>query len=101
MKDVKREMTIEELEKEYVKITEERQNIERALKQKKQDEEDRRVTQLALDKEKRKKELDEAYENYIALANAYARDYGSYSIVTSNTLSSNSLLHDPWAWWLG
>ena len=99
MKDIKGEMTIEELEKEYVKITEKRQNIEKVLKQKKQDEEDRRVAQLVVDKEKRKKEVDEAYDNYCTLVNAYIRDYGSYSTVTSNSIDSKYLLNNPWAWW--
>lgn len=98
MKDTKREMTIEELEKEYAKITEERQNIEKALKQKKQEEEDRKVVQLALEKEKRKKEVDEAFDNYRTLINAYLRDYGSYSTTTS-TSDSSYLLNNPWAWW--
>lgn len=100
MKDTKREMTIEELEKEYAKITEERQNIEKTLKQKKQDEEEHRIAQLALEKEKRKKEVDEALNNYHTLVNAYIRDYGSYSTTTSVTTDSNYLLNNPWAWWM-
>ena len=100
MKDTKKEMTIEELEKELAEVTSKKQLITEQLEKKKQDEEDRRVAQLALDKEKRKKEVDEAYENYITLADAYARDYGSCSTVTSNTYSLNSILNDPWAWWL-
>ena len=100
MKDTKKEMTIEELEKECARITLEKERIEETLKKKKQDEEDRRVAQLALDKEQRKKEVDEAYNNYCTLVNAYVRDYGSYSMTTTNTVDSSSYFHNPWAWWL-
>lgn len=99
MENTKREMTIEELEKEYAKITEERQNLEKVLKQKKQDEEDRKIAQLAFEKEKRKKEVDEAFEKYYTLIKEYVRDYGSYSTTTSNTVDSKYLLNNPWAWW--
>jgi hypothetical protein len=98
MKDTKREMTIEELEKEYTKITEERQNIEKVLKQKKQDEEARRTAQLALDKEKRRKEIEEAYDNYITLVNTYVRDYGSYSTITSTSNDLGRLFSNFWEW---
>lgn len=99
MKDTKREMTIEELEKEYAKITEERLNIEKILKQKKQEEEDRKVAQLTLEKERRKKEVDEALDNYRTLANAYIRDYGSYSTITTSS-DSTHLLDNLWPWWV-
>jgi lipid II:glycine glycyltransferase (peptidoglycan interpeptide bridge formation enzyme) len=95
----KKEMTIEELETLYNRVTKERQHLKEELNKRKQEEETLRLAQLELDKEKRKKELGEAYENYIALASAYARDYVNDSITTTNTFSLNSLLNDPWTWW--
>jgi DNA repair exonuclease SbcCD ATPase subunit len=99
MKDTKREMTIEELEEKYAKITEECQNIEKILRQKKQEEKDRRIAQLALEKERRKKEVDEALDNYRTLAGAYIHDYGSYSTITTSS-NSNHLLDNLWPWWI-
>lgn len=99
MKDVKREMTIEELETKYAKVTEERNQIEKMLNQKKQEEENRRIAQLAHEKEKRKKEVDEAFDNYRTLVNEYIRDYGSYSTITSGSTESKYLLGNPWLWW--
>ena len=100
MENTKREMTIEELEKEYAEITKEYQLIEEELKKKKQEEKDRKTAQLAADQEKRKKEVDEAFEKYYTLIKEYIRDYGSYSTMTSNTVDSKYLLGNPWAWWL-
>lgn len=99
MENKNKEMTIEELETLYNKMTEEQKSLKEELKKRKQEEEDRRVAQLALDKEKRKKEVDEAFDNYRTLINAYIRDYGSYVTITS-TSDSKYLLDNPWAWWM-
>jgi len=48
-------------------------------KQKKEAEE-RKKAQLLLDQETRKKELDEAYDNYHTLLTAYIKDYGTYEV---------------------
>ena len=74
-----KDLTIEELEKQYAEITEQYKTIGEQLQQKKQDEEDRRKAQLALEQEKRKKEVDEALDKYYALLDAYIKDYGRYS----------------------
>ena len=97
---MKREMTIEELKKELAELTTKKKCIEEQIEKKKQDVEERRMAQLALDKEKRKKEMDEAYDNYCTLVNAYIRDYGNYSVTTTNSTYTNDSLNNPWAWWL-
>ncbi len=97
--DAKKEMTIEELEKEYAELSKEKHLIEEELKKKKQEEENRRVAQLAIDKEKRKKEVDEAFENYMTLIDKYLRDYGEYTTVSNNSINSSYLINNPWAWW--
>lgn len=66
-----REATLEELEAEYAHLAEK-------IKQKKQDEAERKKAELALQKEERKKELDGAKARYYELLNAYIRDYHSY-----------------------
>lgn len=100
MENAKREMTLEELEKEYAKATEEYYNLEKQLKQKQQEEKDRRTAQLAVDKEKRKKEVEEAYNHYSKLVKAYIKDYGSISI--TDTLDDIGSIFDlkPFRGWL-
>ena len=88
MNEPTREMTIKELEEEYARINEERQNIERILKKKKQEEEERKIAQLALDKKKRKEEVDKVCKQFLELRNAYMRDYGSYNYTTDDGYTS-------------
>ena len=66
-----REATLEELEAEYAHLKEK-------IKQKKQDEAERKRAELALEKEARKKEVDAARDHYYALLQAYISDYHSY-----------------------
>ena len=75
----KKEFTIEELKKMYEDSLKESNTLGEMLKQKEQEEEDRRKAQLALEKENRKKELDDAVERVDDLLQAYIKDYGSYS----------------------
>lgn len=74
--------TIEELQKMHEDLLKETNTVGEMLKQKVQDEEDRRKAQFALEKETRKKEVDEALDNYNKLLKAYMEDYGAYSSTT-------------------
>ena len=74
----KKDFTIEELKKMYEDSLKESNALGEMLRQKEKDEEDRKKAQLALEKENRKKEVDEAFENYTKLLKAYIKDYGSY-----------------------
>lgn len=66
---------------------------------KKREEEEKRQAELAIKKETRKKEVEEACDNYRKLLKAYIEDYGAISI-TSNTDDWTSLLGSkPWHWW--
>ena len=69
----KRELTIEELEAQYKALGEQ-------LSKKKKDEETKRKAQLALEKEVRKKEIEETEKRYCELIKAYRKDYGNYYI---------------------
>lgn len=60
---------------------------------KKREEEERKQAELALKKETRKKEVEEALDNYLQLRKAYIKDYGS--ILIANT--SDDWV--PWYWW--
>lgn len=87
MENNKKEFTIKELEKQYAVMSKKCKALDEQIKQKKQDEEDRRQAELAHNKEIRKKEVDDAYDNYSNLLRAYIKDYGSYSTTrTDNTI---------------
>ena len=87
-------MTIEEMRKQFQEAQDKADELRKNLNKAIQDEEDRKKAQLALEKENRKKEVDEAYKNYQTLLKAYIEDYDTYSTTTSTS--------DPtWfpAWW--
>ena len=75
----KKDYTIEELEQQYAAIEEKRNALQQQIEQKKREEQELRDAQLAMEKEDRKKEVDDALENYKKLLRAYMRDYGMYS----------------------
>jgi hypothetical protein len=80
----KKDFTIEELKKMYEDSLKESNTLGEMLRQKEKDEEDRKKAQLALEKEARKKEVDEAFDTYNELLKAYIKDYGSYSTTYAN-----------------
>jgi antirestriction protein len=87
----KKDYTIEELRKMYADSLKESKTIGEMLRQKEKDEEDRKKAQLALEKETRKKEVDEALENFRNLVNAYIKDYGTYD-------TASLIRNFPWSW---
>ena len=80
----KKDLTIEELTKAYEEAKSNYNTIGEQLKKAKQEEEDRKKAQLALEKEARKSEVSEAWDNYSKLLKAYIKDYGSYTKITSS-----------------
>jgi antirestriction protein len=74
----KKELTIEELKVLYENTLKESKKIGEMLKRKEEEEEDRKAAQLALEKESRHKEVEEAYNTYSTLLKKYIEDYGSY-----------------------
>lgn len=75
----KREMTLEELEAKYKKMTEEYKVIEDQIKKKKQEEEDKRKAELAANKDARYKEIEAVSEHLYQLIKDYTKDYGKFS----------------------
>lgn len=75
----KKEYTIEELEAQYKLADEKLNTLKQQIEQKKKEEEELRVAKLAIEKDARKKEVDEAFEKYKTLLRAYIADYGIYS----------------------
>ena len=80
----KKDFTLEELKKMYADSLKESNTLGEMLKQKEKEEEDRKKAQLALEKETRKKEVNDAFDNYIKLRDAYMKDYGNYTYTTSS-----------------
>lgn len=83
MKDEKREMTIEELEKQVSEMKEQYEDLNKKLKQKKQDEADRKKAQLAAEKDTRYKEIEEVSKHLNQLISDYTKDYGRFSFTRS------------------
>jgi hypothetical protein len=74
----KKDFTIKELAQQCEEAKKNFEALSEQLKKAQQDEEDRKKAQLALEKENRKKKVDDAFENYRKLLKAYIEDYGSY-----------------------
>ena len=91
---VKKEYTLEELEAQYKLADEHRNTLKQQIEQKKKAEKELRDAHLALEHDKRKKEVDDALEKYKKLLRAYMRDYGSYSYNTNDNIFSFKFLND-------
>jgi heterodisulfide reductase subunit C len=85
-----KDFTVEELKKMHEDLIQESNTIGEMLKKKMQEEEERKEAQLALEKESRKKEVDDAWEKYHKLLKAYIEDYGSYAQTTDTDWFPNS-----------
>ena len=83
MKDEKREMTIEELENQALEMKEKYEDLNQKLKQKKQDEADRKKAQLEAEKNTRYKEIEEVSKHLNQLISDYTKDYGRFSFTRS------------------
>ena len=66
---------------------------------KKREEEDRKKAELALAKENRKKEVEDAMDNCRELIKAYVKDYGFISINNDPDIWSSGFGNRPWHWW--
>lgn len=67
---------------------------------KKREEEERKQAELALKKEARRKEVEDALDNYRKLAKAFIEDYGSIAITTNLNDWTSLLDGKPLRWWL-
>lgn len=82
----KKEYTIEELEAQYKLAEEKRNALKEQIEQKKKEEMELREAQLALEKDARKKEVDDALQRYKTLLRAYMKDYGIYSYASNDDI---------------
>ena len=107
MESNKREMSIEELEKQCKAASETFNALSEQLKKAKKEEEERKNAQLALNKEARKKEIEvkqkeiEIKQNELSeLIHAYLKDYGSYSTTRNYKQQDDNGFPYLWHWFL-
>ena len=98
MKDEKRAMTIEELEKQVSEMKEQYEDLNKKLKQKKQDEADRKKAQLANEKDVRYEEIELASKHLNDLIQKYIDDYGSFSFSRSYSDNRNDYFPYRYHW---
>ena len=82
----KKEYTLEELEKKYEDARTNFEFFKTEFEQKKKKEEELKRQKLAEEKITRKKEVDDAFENYKTLLEAYINDYGIYSYAADENI---------------
>lgn len=83
MEEIKREKTLEELKKEYEDIENAYNSLKATIKKKEAEENERKRAQLTLEKENRKKTIEEKEKELITLVHKYIEDYGSYEFYRS------------------
>lgn len=79
MEAKKKSINVEELKKQYEEAKKNFENIGAELRSAQKEEEERKRVQLALEKETRKKEVDDAIDNAHKLLQQWIADYGSYN----------------------
>ena len=94
----KREMTLEELEAKYKKMTEEYKVIEDQIKKKKQEEEDKRKAELAASKDARYKEIEAVSEHLHQLIKDYTKDYGKFNFTRNYSNDKNDYFPYIYHW---
>ena len=93
---VKKEYTIEELEAQYKLAEANQKALKQQIEQKKKEEKELRESQLAIEKDARKKEVDEAIANCKNLIKKYMHDYGVYSF---NSTDDDAVFNSRfWNW---
>lgn len=99
--NIKREMSIEELEAQYKKIIDKCNSLEKQISKKKQEEKELKESALKSEYNTRKKEVDEALKRFQELKRAFIKDYGYYSTFTNEAFKDTdfiTLTHYPF-WW--
>ena len=94
----KKEYTIEELEAQYKEAEESQRVLKQQIEQKKKEEKELREARLALEKENRKKEVDEAVAKCKKLIKEYMHDYGIYSFRSTDDDAIFNTRFWNWIW---
>lgn len=80
-----KKFSIEELEQQCLEAEKNFKTLHEQLAQARKEEEEVKQAKLKEEKEIRRKELDEAFERFNKLRNAFVRDYGWYSTSSSES----------------
>lgn len=88
----KKNLTIEELEEQYLKAEENFKAAREQLTQAKKEEEEIKKAKLAEEKQTRYDEIMAAYKHFEKLRSAYVDDYGYF------TFESTKATNDPHSW---
>ena len=87
--EVKREATLEELEKELNELEDRQDALKELIKKKRHEESERKKAQLALEKDARQKEIEDTYKTLKQLVDSYVKNYGSFEIKQSYADNDN------------
>lgn len=94
----KKEYTIEELQKQCEEAKKNFEHFNKLIEEKKREEEELREAQLTLEKETRKKEVDDAIAKCKELVKAYMHDYGIYAFKSTDDDAFFSSKFWNWIW---
>lgn len=94
----KKEFTIEELQKQRDEAKKNFERINAQLEKQKKEEEELREAKLALEKDARKKEVDQAITKCKELIKAYMHDYGLYSFTSTDDDAIFNSKFWNWIW---
>ena len=75
-----KKLTVEELEQKVENAKKAFDSLNEQLQKQKKEEEEKRLSELALVKEVRQKEVEDALNNYTKLLKEFVKDYGAISI---------------------
>ena len=96
----KEEKTLEQLTAEFKQLEKEFNLRKEELARKEAEEAERKKAELVVEKDKRKKEVDDAVSKAIELIKAYNDDYGKYSITDHFNELSFLFGSKPWRFFL-
>jgi hypothetical protein len=94
-----KKFTTEQLEEQCEEARKAFVRLKEQLEEQKKEEEDRKKAELALVKETRKKEVEDAAKKYRTLLRDYIEDYGYFSFTTDTTDSDLLFNKTFWPWW--
>ena len=94
------EKTLDQLLEELKHAEKVHEDVKRLVEQKRKEEVERKKAALEAEKDKRKKEVDDAISKAVELVKAYNEDYGTYSITDRFNDFSFLFGSKPWRFFL-
>ena len=94
-----KKFTTEQLEEQCEEARKAFVRLKEQLEEQKRAEEEQKQAELALAQENRKKEVEDARDNFQKILKAYIQDYGSISITSDADEWPPFFSSKPWHWW--